>query len=159
MYDPAVYLTNNEYLQKYKYRIDVQATVEQLQLYILGRCPSNEHQLVHGEKRINDIINSKNKLETEGIYIEDIISVLKGDKPAAQLEIGHQKGGNYFCFNCKIDSFFTKNIFHSFSLYQISMLKFQRSMEFSVHRDLPVLKDLLACEVHGIQSVSALMFS
>ena len=47
MYDPAVYLTNNEYLQRYKCRNDVQATVEQPQLYILGRCPFNEHQLLY----------------------------------------------------------------------------------------------------------------
>ena len=117
MYDPAVYLTNNEYLQKYKCRIDVQATVEQPQLYILGRCSSNEQQLLYGEERINDIINSKEKLEIKGIYIEDVIHVFKGDRPAAQLEIGHQKGGNYFCFNCKLNSFFTKSIFHSFSLH------------------------------------------
>ena len=103
MYDPVLYLTNNEYLQKYKCRDDVQATVEQPQLYILGRCPSNEQQLLYREERINDIINSKKKLEIEGIYIEDIILVFKGDKPAAQLEIDHQKGGNYFCFNCKIN--------------------------------------------------------
>ena len=70
MYDPAVYLKNNEYLQNYKCRIDVQPTVEQLQLYILGRCPSNEQQLLYGEKRINDIINLGNKLEIEGIYIQ-----------------------------------------------------------------------------------------
>ena len=135
-----------------------------------------------------------NKLEIDGIYIEDIIRVFKGDKPAAQLEIGHQKGGNYFCFNCKIDSFFTKNIFHSFSLYHISIQDrldkifcsnstvnrmktrnknyftglhkadiifelYQRNMKFSVNQDLPVLKELLACEVHGIESVPALMFS
>ena len=31
MHDPAVYLTNNEYLQGYKCRIDVQATVEEMQ--------------------------------------------------------------------------------------------------------------------------------
>ena len=70
MYDPAVYLKNNEYLQNYKCRIDVQATVEQPQLYILGRCPSNEQQLLYEEKRINDIINLRNKLEIEGIYIQ-----------------------------------------------------------------------------------------
>ena len=96
MYDPAVYLTNNEYLQKYKCRIDVQSTAEQPQLHILGRCPSNEQQLLYGEKKISFIINSKNKLETEAIYIEDIIRVFKGDKPAAQLEIGHQKGAITF---------------------------------------------------------------
>ena len=32
-------------------------------------------------------------------------------------------------------------------------------MKFSVTQDLPLLKELLACEVHGIQSVPALMFS
>ena len=90
-------------------------------MYVLGRCPSNEQQLLYGEERINDTINSKKKLEIKGIYIEDIIRVFKGDKPAAQLEIGHQKGDNYFCFNCKLNSFFTKNIFQSFSLHYISM--------------------------------------
>ena len=57
IYDPAVYLINNEYLQKYKCRIDVQATVEQPQMYILGRCPSNKQQLLYGEERINNMIN------------------------------------------------------------------------------------------------------
>ena len=32
-------------------------------------------------------------------------------------------------------------------------------MKFSVNQDLPVLKELLACEVHGIQSVPVFMFS
>ena len=36
---------------------------------------------------------------------------------------------------------------------------YQRSVKFSVNLDLPVLKALLACEVHGIQSVPALMSS
>ena len=44
------------------------------------------------EERINDFINSKDKLEFKGIYIEDIIGVLEGDKAAAQVEIGHLKG-------------------------------------------------------------------
>ena len=35
----------------------------------------------------------------------------------------------------------------------------QRSVKFSVNQDLPVLKELLACEVNGIQSVPALMLS
>ena len=50
--------------------------LEQPQLNILGRSPSNEHQFLYEEERIN-IINSKNKLEVEGIYMEDIISVFK----------------------------------------------------------------------------------
>ena len=133
-------------------------------------------------------------MEIVGIYIEDIIRVCKGGKPAAQLEIGCQKGGNYFCFNCKLNSLYFENIFHSFSLYHISIQDrldkifcsnstvnrmktrnthyftglhkadiiselHQRSVKFSVNQDLPVLKELLACEVHGIQSVPALMFS
>ena len=35
----------------------------------------------------------------------------------------------------------------------------QRSVKFSVNQDLQVLKELLACEVHGIQRVPVLMFS
>ena len=133
-------------------------------------------------------------MEIVGIYIEDIIRVCKGGKPAAQLEIGCQKGGNYFCFNCKLNSLYFENIFHRFSLYHISIQDrlekifcsnstvnrmktrnthyfaglhkadiiselHQRSGKFSGNQDLPVLKELLACWVHGIQSVPALMFS
>ena len=35
----------------------------------------------------------------------------------------------------------------------------QRKVKFSVNQDYPVLKELLDCEVHGIQSVPALIFS
>ena len=42
MYDHAVYLRNNEYLQKYKWRINVQAAVKKPQVYVLERCPSKK---------------------------------------------------------------------------------------------------------------------
>ena len=35
----------------------------------------------------------------------------------------------------------------------------QRNIKFSVKQDIPILKELLACEVHGMKSIPALMFS
>ena len=36
--------------------------------------------------------------------------IFRGDDPVAQLEAGHQKGGDYFCWLCPIEAAATKNI-------------------------------------------------
>ena len=38
------------------------------------------------------------------------MKIFKGDDPAAQLEAGHQKSGDYFCWLCPIEAAATKNI-------------------------------------------------
>ena len=53
-----------------------------------ARCPSDDHQ---------PLIDLKNKVEHNGILINDIMRVFKGDNPAAQLESWQQKNGDYFC--------------------------------------------------------------
>ena len=55
----------------------------------------------------------------------------------------------------------TRNTHYFTGLHKADIISelHQRSVKFSVNQDLPVLKELLACEVHGIQSVPALMFS
>ena len=54
---------------------------------------------------INTPITSSN-----GVVINDVMRILKGDDPAAQLGAGHQKGGGYFCWLCTIEAAATKNI-------------------------------------------------
>ena len=36
-------------------------------------------------------------MSSNGVLINDVMRIFKGDDPAAQLEAGHQKGGDYFC--------------------------------------------------------------
>ena len=55
----------------------------------------------------------------------------------------------------------TRNTYYFTGLHKADIISklHQRSVKFSVNQDLAVLKELLAREVHGIQSVPALMFS
>ena len=46
MYDPACYLTDTEYEQKYDISSNVQAIVEKPRIYILAQCPSNDQQII-----------------------------------------------------------------------------------------------------------------
>ena len=55
LYDPASFLSDDEYCLKYKKNINVQATIEEPQLYLLARCPSNDQQILYSEERITDL--------------------------------------------------------------------------------------------------------
>ena len=130
IYDPAVYYTTKEYFEKFKKSVDIQATIEKPTVYILARCPSNDRQLLYSEERINDICQTKENII---IPIKDVVRIFKGDKPAAQLEAGQQKGGNYYCFLCSLHADCSKSMIHcanleSFSL-QYRLNKLQESFE------------------------------
>ena len=47
---------------------------------------------------------------TSGRVIKDKIRFFHGDHPSAQLEAGHQKGGNYFCPSCPIKANLTADL-------------------------------------------------
>ena len=47
---------------------------------------------------------------SNGVLINDVMKIFKGDDPTAQLEAGHQKSGDYFCWLCPIEAAATKNI-------------------------------------------------
>ena len=74
---------------------------------MLARCPSDDHQ---------PLIDLKNKVEHNGILINDIMHVFKGDNPAAQLESKQQKNGDYFCWKCPSFANNSPNIVHTMSL-------------------------------------------
>ena len=65
IYDPACYLTDTEYEQKYNISSNVQAIVEKLRFYILAQYLSNDQQTLYSQERLEDIIvlNKKNKTE------------------------------------------------------------------------------------------------
>ena len=121
IYDEAVYITNAEYTQKYGEKINIQAEVEKPYIYIFGRCPSNDQQLLYSEERIEDILAVNKEVVIDGIKFKDVVRIFKGDNPAAQLEAGHQKGGNFHCWICPMKADMSKNIFHSLQLPYLSL--------------------------------------
>ena len=52
MYDPAVFYTSIEYQEISGDNVDVQAEIESPELYIIGRCHSNNEQLGYIETRL-----------------------------------------------------------------------------------------------------------
>ena len=96
MFDPAVYLTGQEYFNLYGKHINIQSVIETPYLYILARCRSDDSQLLYSSERLDDILNLKDDVEYNGAKVHDIARIFKGDYPACQLEAGHQKNGDYF---------------------------------------------------------------
>ena len=89
IYDRAVFLTNEEYEQKYHASLDIQSIIEKPQVYLLARCPSNDQQILHIEEHLQDILNLNLTITSSKHFpIKDELRIFKGDKPAAQFEAG-----------------------------------------------------------------------
>ena len=102
LYDPAIHVTRQEMLEKTGQDVDVQASVEEPQLYILGQSRSTvEDQMCFVPTRQEDLRALKNPTMTEsGIEVWDKMRFMNGDNPAAEMEDGTQHGGNYGCPGC-----------------------------------------------------------
>lgn len=100
LYDPAIHLTREDLPKASK--IDIQATVEEPQLYILGSSRSTvEDQLLFVPTRQEDLIDLNNPIQTpSGIEINDVMRFMNGDNPATEMEDGTQHGGHYGCPGC-----------------------------------------------------------
>ena len=92
-------------------------------IYMLARCPSDDHQLLYSHEQLDDIIYLKNKVKHIGILINNWMRVFKGDNPVAQLESGLQK--NYFCCQCPLFFNSSPNIVHTMSLPTFSWSNFK----------------------------------
>ncbi|XP_066914907.1 uncharacterized protein [Clytia hemisphaerica] len=56
---------------------------------------------MYGDLRLEDIEElSTMPVMLKGVQVNDHFRFFKGDAPACQLEAGHQKGGDYFCWGC-----------------------------------------------------------
>ena len=87
LYDPAVFLTDDECKEKY----NIQSEAEKPELYMLA-CQSNDNQLLYSEEQVEDLLQINTPItSSNGVLINDVMRILKGDDPAAQLEAGHKK--------------------------------------------------------------------
>ena len=102
LYDPAIHFTRQEMVDKTGKDIDIQATIEEPQLYILGQSRSTvEDQMKFVPTRQEDLRDLRNPVLTDsGVEVCDITRFMNGDNPAAEMEDGTQHGGNYGCPGC-----------------------------------------------------------
>ena len=158
LYDPAIFLTDEEYSKSNGVLANLQAIVEKPFLYILARSPSTDQQLLYSDERLADILKIKKPIQTpDGIPICNTVRAFKGDHPASQFEAGQQKGENYAFHGCCINPHCKKSIPHSFKCLAINLydriskihatasskerLKNNTIVKLYHHLDLPFLID------------------
>ena len=83
MYHGGAFVTNAENYAKHGFHRDVQSIIEKWYVYILARCPSEDHQLLYTQERISDVLELDCKITHNGISITDVMQIFKGDNLAA----------------------------------------------------------------------------
>ena len=104
IYDPAIFYTDDDYLNMFSEKVNIQREVEKPVMYLLARCPTDDSQLMYSNTRMEDMIDLSNSLTVrDDINIYDKCCLFKGDGPACQHEARQQKGGHFFCWSCSFD--------------------------------------------------------
>ena len=82
MFDVAAFFSAEEYYLKYGENVCVQSIVEKPSLCIIGKCLSNDQQLLYFHIRLEDISLIRENLETlDGIPVRDEMRIFIGDSP------------------------------------------------------------------------------
>ena len=76
---------------------NVQSVIEKPYVYILARCPSDDHQFLYIQEIFDNILELDPKITHNEISIIDPMRIFKEHNPAAQSENRQQKNGDYFC--------------------------------------------------------------
>jgi hypothetical protein len=102
VYNPLVYLTDEEVARSSKSTMSVQETVEQGEVYIIAHCSSSSADqagLIPERVACLDSLSDPIVLDN-GLELHDSLQFFKGDKQSAWFEAGIQRGGNYCCLVC-----------------------------------------------------------
>ena len=102
VYDPLVYLTDDELPKSHKATMTVQEMVEQGEVYIMAHCSSSSADqagLIPERVACLDSLSDPIVVE-EGLTVHDSLKIFKGDKQSAWFEAGIQRGGYYCCIAC-----------------------------------------------------------
>ena len=121
LYDPAIFYTDTEYEDRFHRKVKVQVEVEKPLMYIIGRCRPTDDQLKYSNTRLEDLQDLKHSLFTDKGELKDVMRLFHGDGPASSLEIGHQKGGDFFCFDCGIHKDQSKNLCQTFYTHSMNI--------------------------------------
>ncbi len=128
LYDDAVFLTNEEYKEvSGKDGVDVQAEVEQPEIYLLSRGSSSvEDQAALVGDRLDCLIHLNDPVvASNGTEIHDTLRLFTGDHPAAQFEQGTQQGGTYKCGACGCQDVMFSDQAHALQCYWRSLEEIQ----------------------------------
>ena len=77
--------------------------------------------MLYSQDQLEDILDLKTPIDVDGIYLHDILRAFQWDHPDSQFESGQQKGGNFVCHGCAIDSNCHRNLPRSFKLPKLSL--------------------------------------
>ena len=94
VYDPLVYLTDNELPKSHKATMTVQEMVDQGEVYIMAHCSSSSaDQAGLIPERVACLDNLSDPIVVEeGLTVHDSLKFFKGDKQSAWFEAGIQRG-------------------------------------------------------------------
>lgn len=127
LYDQAVFLSDEEYQHKSGGpKIDIQSIVEEPELYIIGRCRSNDEQIGFIETREDCLKDLAQPIKCDEYDLMDTMRMFHGDGPALQMEAGNQKGGHYFCPSCEVLLASSHSIGYTYNLSHQSYLQKQQ---------------------------------
>lgn len=101
-YDPAVFLTQQEYEENFASTTLLQSIIERpVVLMMAAGSSSAEDQSEVFQDRIDSLATMSQPLTAkEAVEVEDKLCFFVGDHPAQQFERGTQQGGHYKCGGC-----------------------------------------------------------
>ena len=123
LYDPAIYMTDDEYKAASGKVMNIQAEVEKPHVYIVARCRSCDvEQLAYVETRLCCLQHLQRNLKTkDGVEIKDTMRFFHGDSPSREFESGQQKGGHYYCSGCGAHAGRVYELDYCFRCEQVSL--------------------------------------
>ena len=62
IYDPAIFYTDDDYLNMFSEKVNIQREVEKPVMYLLARCAADDSQLMYSNTRMEDVIDLSNSL-------------------------------------------------------------------------------------------------
>ena len=84
-YERAVFLTYDEFKEKYNMEINLQPELGKPKLYMLARCQPDHNQLLYSEERVKDLLEITSPITSNnGVLTNNLMRIFKGDIPAAQ---------------------------------------------------------------------------
>lgn len=123
LYDPAIFLTQEEVEKNLKKDFDVQSTVEAPEIHIFGRSTSSlEDQATFNACRKQCLKELSVPLYlTSGEQVTDIMRFFHADGPAQQFEAGNTVGGNYCCVACGVKADRIDDLAYAFRCQQLDL--------------------------------------
>ena len=153
IYDPAVFLTEDQYTAKTgKYISNLQAIIEAI--YMIAHSSSSpKDQLALVGDRLECLRElSKPTIARNGVEIHDQLRFFCGDKPAQQFERGTQIGGIYKCGACGVKDVMMQDLAHTFQHTWKSLADLQAFILAGKHGNVPgCLKPLEGLRVQELR--------